>query len=279
MGIDDIQSQLLSLLQQAKDGLIAALPNIVTAALVLIVGWWLAWALRKVVRRIVGGLAVKMPPGATRAAWTEAVDERDAGSAAANGVYWLVLLTTLMVAVDALGLAVFSKWSATLAGYLPKLFIALALVFGGVVAGRVASNAIIKTAHRLLPAQARSLARLTQVSIVVAMALIAADQLGVDVSFLTAVFLITIATMLGGAALAFGLGARDVMSDILAMHYVNKSYRPGQVVRVGSDEGRILRTTHTGVVLDSAEGETAIPGRHFSGNRCVLLNQEEERGS
>jgi small-conductance mechanosensitive channel len=220
-----------------------------------------------------------MPPGATRAAWTEAVDERNAGNAAANGVYWLVLLTALMVAVDALGLPVFSKWSGTLASYLPKVVIAVGLVFGGVVAGRVARSAVMRTARRLPPSQARSLARLTQVSIVVALILIAAGQLGVDTSFLTAAFLIVLSATLGGAALAFGLGARDVMADILAMHYVHKSYRPGQVVRVGSDQGRILRITHTGVVLESQDGETAIPGRHFVGERCVLLSQEEERES
>lgn len=279
MNLDDIQSQLLSLLTQAKEGFVTALPNLVTAVIVLVLGWWLAWSLRKVVRRVFGGLAAKLPPGATRAAWTEAVDDRNAGNTAANGVYWLTMLTALMVAIDALGLPVFSKWSGALAGYLPKLVIAVGLVFGGVVAGRVARNGVIRTARRLLPSQARSLARFTQVSIVAATLLIAAGQLGVDISFLTAVFLIVLSATLGGAALAFGLGARDVMADILAMHYVNKSYRTGQVVRVGSAQGRIVRTTPTGVVLEGAEGETSIPGRHFVDHGCVLLSQEEELGS
>ena len=138
---------------------------------------------------------------------------------------------------------------------------------------------MLRTARRLPTSQAHSLARATQVSIVAAMTLVAAEQLGVDTSFLTAVFLIVLAAMVGGAALAFGLGARDVMADILAMHYVNKSYRPGQLVRTGSEQGRILRTTHTAVILEGADGETSIPARHFAGDRCVLLSEEEERGS
>lgn len=279
MDLDDTASQLLSLLTQAKEGFVAALPKLVTAVVVLLVGWWLAWTLRKVCRRAFRGLAVKMPPGATRAAWTEAVEDQNAGSAAANGVYWLILLTALMVAIDALGLPVVDKWLGTFASYLPRLVIAVGLVFGGVVAGRIARNAIIRTATRVPPSQARSLARLTQVSIVVATSLIAAEQLGVDVSLLTTVFLIVLAATLGGAAFAFGFGARDVMADILAMHYVNKSYRAGQIVRVGSDQGRILRTTNIAVFLESVDGETSIPGRHFFDNRCVLLNQEEDRGA
>jgi len=276
MEVDDAANQMVSLLAQAKQGLVAALPNLITAAIVLIFGWGLAWTLRKAVRRIFRAVALRMLPGPTRAAWTEAVDDQGAGNVAANGVYWLVLLTTLMVAIDVLGLPVFSKWLNAFASYLPKLVIALALVFGGVVAGRLARNAIAKTAIRLPPSQARSLGGLTQVSIVVATALIAAEQLGLDVSLLTAVFLIVLAATLGGAALAFGFGAQEVMANILAMHYVNKSYRIGQVIRVGADQGRIVRTTSTAVFLESVDGELSIPGRHFAEHPCVLLNQEEE---
>jgi putative Mn2+ efflux pump MntP len=154
MNLDDIRSQLLSLIAQAKLGFVDALPNLVTAVIVLVGGWWLAWSLRKLVRRVFRGLATRMPAGTTRAAWTEAVDDRNAGNAAANGVYWLVLLTALMVSIDALGVPVFSKWLGALAGYLPRVVVAMGLVFGGIVGGRVARNAVIRTARRLSPTQA-----------------------------------------------------------------------------------------------------------------------------
>jgi len=279
MNLDAIVNQLLSVLAEAKQGFVAALPNIVIALIVLILGWWLAWTLRKVVRRIFRGLAGQMPAGTTRKAWTEAVDERGAGELAATGVYWLVLLTAFLVSIDALGLAVFSKWLGAFASYLPKIVIATALVFGGFVASRLASNAIKKAAIRLPPSQVGSLARLAQVAIVVATVLIAAEQLGVDVSLLTTVFLIVLAAALAGAALAFGLGAREVMADILAMHYVNKSYRIGQIVRLGPDQGRIVRTSNTAVFLQNADGELAIPGRHFMDGRCVTLNQDEDHAA
>lgn len=279
MNLDDTARPLLSLLVEAKQGFVAALPNLVTALIVLILGWGVAWTLRKVVRRIFRGLAGQMPAGTTRTAWTEAVDERGAGDIAATGVYWLVLLTAFLVSIDALGLAVFSKWLDAFASYLPKIVIATALVFGGVVASRLAGNAIKKAAIRLPPSQVGSLARLAQAAIVVATVLIAAEQVGVDVSLLTTVFLIAFAAALGGAALAFGLGAREVMADILAMHYVNKSYRIGQMVRVGPDQGRIVRTSNTAVFLENVDGELAIPGRHFMDDRCVTLNQDEDHAA
>ena len=110
MKLDDTTNQILSSLTQWKLSLIAALPNLVTALIVLILGWGLAWALRRVVRGIFRRLAMQIPSGAGRAAWSEAVEDNDVGNIAAGGVYWLVLLITAMVAVDALDIAVFSRW-------------------------------------------------------------------------------------------------------------------------------------------------------------------------
>ena len=241
MKLDETTNQILSSLTQWKLSLIAALPNLVTAFIVLIVGWVLAWALRRVVRRVFRRLAAQIPSGTGRAAWSEAVDDNDVGNVAAGGVYWLVLLVTSMVAIDALDIAVFSRWVGAFASYLPRLALAAAILFVGIVAGRLARNAIVKTAIRLPVSQARGLARFAQLAIVIATGLVAAERLGLDVSLLSAVFMILVAATLAAAALAFGLGARDIVADILAMHYVNKSHRMGQRVRLGQDEGRIVQ--------------------------------------
>ena len=279
MKLDETTNQILSSLSQWKLSLIAALPNLVTALIVLLLGWALAWGLGRVVRRVFRRLAKQIPSGTGRAAWSEAVEDNDVGNIAAGGVYWLVLLTTFMVALDALDIAVFSRWVGLIASYLPRLAIAAALLFVGMVAGRLARNAIMKTAVRLPALQARSLARFAQLAIVIAAGLIAAERLGLDVSLLSAMFMILLAATLAGAALAFGLGARDLVADILAMHYVNKSHRLGQLVRLGPDEGRIVRTSRTAVSLETADGEMLIPGRDFVNTRCVLLSEEGPRGA
>jgi hypothetical protein len=279
MKLDDTTNQILSSLTQWKLSLIDALPNIVTALIVLLVGWVLASILRRVVRRVFRRLAAQIPSGTGRAAWSETVDDSDVGRVAAAGVYWLVLLISSMVAIDALDVAVFSRWVGAFASYLPRLALAAALLFIGIVAGRLARNAIVKTAIRLPASQARGLARFAQLAIVIATGLVAAERLGLDVSLLSATFMILVAATLAAAALAFGLGARDLVADILAMHYVNKSHRIGQLVRLGPDQGRIVRTGRTAVSLETADGEMLIPGREFMNARCVLLAEEVSHGA
>lgn len=279
MKLDDTTNQILSSLTEWKLSLVAALPNIATALIVLLLGWALAWALRRLVRRVYRRLVAQIPAGAGRAAWSEAVEYNDVGNVAAGGVYWLVLLVASMVAIDALDIAVFTRWVGAFASYLPRLALAAALLFVGIVAGRLARNAIMKTAVRLPASQARGLARFAQLAIVIATALVAAERLGLDVSLLSAMFMILVAATLAAAALAFGLGARELVANILAMHYVNKSHRVGQRVRLGSDEGRIVRTSRTAVSLETADGEMSVPGRDFVNQRCVLLSEEGSRGA
>ena len=278
MRFDDIANQLATALAQVKQSFVTALPNLMTAVLVFVMGWALAWALRRAVSALFARVGSRVPAGRAQQTWTEAVDDREAGSLAARGVYWLVLLFTVVIAIDALDLPVLRRWMDVVASYVPRLAVAAALILGGVIIGRVAASAIVKTSFRMTKSQVRSLARLTQVTVVVAAVLIAAGQLGLDVSLLTSFFLIALAAMLGAAALAFGLGARDVMADILAMHYVRKAYRVGQVIRVGADEGRIVRTTRTSVYLEHADGELAIPGRDLAESRCVLVSEGERGG-
>ena len=279
MRFDDIGNQLASALGQVKESLVTALPNLLTALAVLVVGWALAWVLRRAVSVLFARIGGRMPVGRARQTWTEAIEDHEAGSLAASGVYWLVLLFTVVIALDALDLPVLRRWMDVVAGYAPRLAIAAALILGGVIVGRVAASAIVKTSFRMTKSQARGLGRLTQVTVVVAAVLIAAGQVGLDVSLLTSVFLIALASMLGAAALAFGFGARDVMADILAMHYVRKSYRIGQVIRVGEDEGRIVRMMRTSVYLEHADGELAIPGRDLAESRCVLVSEGERGGA
>ena len=40
-------------------------------------------------------------------------------------------------------------------------------------------------------------------------------------------------------------------------------FREGDVVRIGEVEGRILRITRTGLVLETGAGQTLVPARRF----------------
>jgi small-conductance mechanosensitive channel len=264
---------LLPSLDEVRSAVGDALIRLLGTASVLVLGWLIAIALRAIVRRGVRRLQSRLPADTTRVALgTGKAGERDAGDALGTGVYWLVWLTTILLAVEALGLPALSTWLGGLASHMPKVLIAFAIAFAGIVGGRVAGAALQRVVAPMAGENAGRVGRGLQVTVVVIALLVAADQVGLDISLITTVLLAVLGSALFGAGLAFGLGARGVMRNILAMHYVTKEYRVGNVVRIDNTEGRIIRTTPTSVVIECPDGEVEIPGQHFTDRPCTRLS-------
>jgi small-conductance mechanosensitive channel len=55
------------------------------------------------------------------------------------------------------------------------------------------------------------------------------------------------------------------------MFYLLKTYRVGQVVRIGDVEGEIVGITQTGVFIESPAGRVLVPGRRFSEDTSTLV--------
>ncbi len=268
-------AEMLAILGSIQESFFHLLPKLVVALVILFVGWLVAWSLRAVVRRVVARFSKRIAAKTTAIAWQQALADQGAGRVFSRSVYWLVLLVAVMVASEAIGLPVLTTYLAALAHYLPRVIAAIVVLFAGIIGGRLISDAAMSTAFRLLPHQGQQLARLVRGVIVGAAILVAIKQLGVDVSLLTNIFLIVLAALLAGAAFAFGLGARSIIANILAMHYVNKSYDIGQQIRLGDDNGRIVRTTSTTVFVEHDEGELGIPGQQFFAERCLRVSKGE----
>jgi small-conductance mechanosensitive channel len=102
---------------------------------------------------------------------------------------------------------------------------------------------------------------------------IAAGQIGIDNTLLVALVVTLFGVMLGAIALAFALGARTTVSNILAAQALTQTYGSGDVIRIGTLEGRILRITRTHVVLETAEGTATVPAGRFGEQVSVHLSK------
>lgn len=251
-------------------------PLLLTVAVILGLGVCVGALLGWLAKRLLMAVRKTMPEGAAQTAFTDVVARKGAGDMLARGVFWLVMFIALTLAAEAIGLSIVAIWTQSIAEYAPRVVLALAIVLAGLIAGRIAGDLTARLARRVSPKQAARIASVVSWTVYVLAALVAASQVGFDVSFITTIMLVVLAATLGGMALAFGLGARGIVTDILAIHYADQAYRPGQRVRIGEIEGRVVRTTATSVLLDTAAGETTVPGRLFSATPCVALDDNTE---
>ena len=241
----------------------------VVAMLILLVGLVLAAILGRLARRLVARSANwigSLQPGAMTVPHLERVQQ-----GVGRAVYWLVVVCAVMAATETLGLPVVTAWLSGVATFLPRVAVAILIVALGTVAARVARHIVSSAAGSVNVTSAERLGRVTEMVLLLGTALVAIEQLGIDISFLKATLLILLGGMLLGAALAFGFGGRDLVANILSAHYVHRLYQVGQVVRVDGVEGRIVRITETSVILECAEGDVAIPARTFSDARSTLI--------
>lgn len=241
----------------------------VIAALILLLGLLAAALLGRLARRLVSKSARwlgSLQPGAVSVPQLDRV-EKAVGSA----VYWLALVFAVMAATETLGLPVVTAWLSGVATFLPRVAVAIVIVALGTVAARITRHVVVSTASGANVSSAERLGRVTELAILLGTALVAIEQLGIEISFLKATLLILFGSGLFGAALAFGIGGRDLVANILSAHYVHRLYQVGQVVRIDGVEGRIVRIAETSVILECAEGDVSIPARVFADSRSTLI--------
>jgi small-conductance mechanosensitive channel len=154
---------------------------------------------------------------------------------------------------------------------MPRILVALLIVIAGILAGNLARNAISGAAGAARLAYGGLLGRAVQGVIVLIAIVTAVDQLGIESRFLTATLTIVLGALVGGAALAFGLGSRTAVSNIIAAHYLRQIYRVGHTIRIGDVHGKIVEITATAVVIERPEGRVLVPAKDFSEGVSVLF--------
>lgn len=241
----------------------------VVAVLIMLVGLVAAAVFGRLARKLVGRSARwlgSLQPGGVSLPHFERVE-----AAVGRAVYWLVIVCAVMAATETLGLPVVTAWLSGVATFLPRIAVAILIVALGTVAARVTRHVVTSTAAAANVSSAERMGRVTEMALLLGTALVAIEQLGIEISFLKATLLILLGGMLLGAALAFGFGGRDLVANILSAHYVHRLYQVGQHIRIDGLEGRIVRITETSVILECAEGDVSIPARTFADSRSTLI--------
>jgi len=250
----------------------AFVPDLVGAALLFVLGWLLAIALRAFILRLGTGIDRMFYAVRDRLGLTQVELRWPISSVLAHTIYWLVIVFFLAAVSEVLDLPGLADIFDRILLYLPLLAVWAVVLLAVYLASGVAAGAVTRAARASGLASAALLGRVTRVFILTFAVIITAGQLGVDVTLLVNVVTIATAVLLGGGAVAFGIGAGGVAGNIIAAHYVRRSYHVGQRVTVGSFAGEILEITRTAVILDAEEGRTMVPARLFNENVSVLVD-------
>ena len=193
------------------------LPRILLAVLVLVVGWIIAKMVRFAIAR--GLRAINFNVLTERAGMDTFLRDggiqTDTAGILALLFYWLVVLASLVMAFNLLGLEYITDLLGRIVWFLPKVMVALLILAFGAYFARFIGNAVIAYCRNVHLQDAEILGRLAQYAILVFVVLIALDQVNVGGEIVRQTFLIVLAGVVFALALAFGLGGKDWAAEML----------------------------------------------------------------
>ncbi len=268
------QEAFLKIASEVIDQVAEFIPNLLSAALLLLAGLVAA-----LLARAVAGRILELVLGKLRR--VPLIGKSLAGTPLRASIVWLAetvtFWTTMLffgaAAVESLELEAATNLVGRVAFYLPRILVGLLILFAAIVAGDAAGRAISRASARAGVAQGPLLARLGQFAVILLGAVLGADQLGIESTLLTVVVTSVFALTLGTAGIAFGLGSRSAVSNLIASHYLTKLYEVGQRIRIGDVEGRILEFNQTGVLLETPNGRALVPAQRFSEEPSLLITE------
>lgn len=184
-----------------------------------------------------------------------------------------MILFFLTAATNILGLKVFAGWLDQLVGYLPNVLSGCLIIVAGAILANIARDATTAALSSVTEQQRQLAGRLAQGLTLLILVSVGLDQVGIDITVIITVLGVAVAAFLGGLSLAFSLGARTFVSNVIGAHYLDRDFDEGQRIRIRDMEGTILEITSAAVILETKEGRLTIPAHLFAEETTLVLSK------
>ncbi len=269
-------TQIATVSFETVTGIIQYLPQVLGVVMLLLAGWIVASIGRALVVRLIKGL--NRIRSRFKIAGTDALPDiaQPLAVVISKVVFWVIILIFLALSLDVLGLSMFAGWLSRLVNHLPNILSGALIIWAGIVFSGLVGQAVSTAAVNFSDAQRTALARIAQLFTLTLLILMGVDQIGVDITIVVTILSVAIGAALGGLAIAFSLGARDLVSNLIGARYLNADYRIGERIRIGEHEGTVLEISSVSVILETEEGRVMVPARQFSERASVLITRENE---
>ncbi len=194
------------------------LVSVLLVIIILIVGWVISKLIKTLVVRVLQAIRLD-----------EISDRIELDSILAKGgikytlseligvvCYWLALLVTFVIAINAVGLTVAADLLNKVILYVPNIIAAIFILILGIFVATLLSNIIQTAAMNAGLSQAKLLGKISEVVVIVFAILITLEQLGIGAKLIEITTGIVLGSLGLGVALAFGLGCRDLAEKFTA---------------------------------------------------------------
>jgi hypothetical protein len=218
MAFQNLQLALSDAFSTLLVGVIAFLPKLIVAVVLIILGWLIGAALSKLVEKIFRALRVD---SALEAAGARPVINRagfglNSGRFVGELVKWFVIIVTLLAVFSILGLSEVTFFlQGVVIGYLPQVIVAILILVVAIVVAEAMRKIVVGSAKAAGIRKAGLLGSVTKWAIWIFAVLAALFQLNIAATFIQTLFTGAVVAFSLALGLAFGLGGRDAAKEVI----------------------------------------------------------------
>ncbi len=211
------ETALLAPLEQLGRQLLAVLPNIMAMAIIIGLGFVVAWGLGHTVERLLR--VVRLDHLCNRlginAALMRGGVKSDPSYLVGRAVYWIIVAFATVAGLGALNLQPVNQFAQSFLAYIPHILTAgVIVVVGYLLSNFIAQAVLIAAVNASLP-PARLIAVMSRWGVQLFALAMALEELGIAASVVVVGFGITFGGIVFATGLAFGLGAKDLAKEYL----------------------------------------------------------------
>lgn len=216
----DKTQTLIASLEKTGSALVAFVPAVLLAIVLLFTGWLVAKLARQVVMRILRRLHVD--EAAERSGLDGFLVQGGVPFTTVTligaGVYWMIILGVFVGALEGLGVGAAGDLLRRMVNYLPNLLLALGVLLFGSLFSRVLGSIVYTYLSNLGSEAAAPIGAVARYATLIFALFTAAEQLAVQSAILVSAFQIAFGALCLALALAFGLGGREWAAGVLARY-------------------------------------------------------------
>lgn len=247
-------------------------PNLVSALIVAILGVIVAKILSKLLTKLIA--KTKLDDISKKINEIEFIDKLNLNIKISKlvglFVYYFLLLVIVVIATDILNITIISNLLVSILQFLPNVLVAFMLLILGILGANWLKKIVFSFAKSIGLPTANLISNLVFYFALINVFISVMLQLKINVDFLSTNLSLIIGGIMAAFALAYGLAARGVLSNIVASLYFKNKYNIGDHLRIGNYEGKVIEKDNFNLVLENKDEKIVIPLSKLSDNEVII---------
>lgn len=203
--------------QQFLNEIAIALPKIIGALLILLIGWIIAKLIKKAIVRLLN--LIKLNTLSEKVGIEKFLKEGGLKQTAVDLMgslfYWIIMLTVILAIFNSLQLTSAQELFNSIILFIPNVIVALIILLFGLYAAKFIANVLSSSLKNMNDKTAEFIEKIAYISIVIFTVFLVLGQLKIAQDIITNAFILVFGAICLAFGLAFGLGGKDFASDIL----------------------------------------------------------------